>query len=159
MKTDKGDEDMHIEVNRFNLVMSVAYLLEISTFFSMPPPDYIPDGGGGGGVGDVGAGTSGGGGGTSVAGERESIVVPDGDEGDVKETRRTIYVKVDTPDIFLVENIEDVNTDALMLNTALQINYWQVKLDVRDFLVSRSFSSKRIPKLPLFHRCLRVRCH
>ena len=25
---------MHIEVNRFNLVMSVAYLLEISTFFS-----------------------------------------------------------------------------------------------------------------------------
>ena len=65
MKTDKGDEDMHIEVNRFNLVMSVAYLLEISTFFSMPPPDYIPDGGGGGGVGDVGAGTSGGGGGTS----------------------------------------------------------------------------------------------
>ena len=46
-----------------------------------------------------------------------------------------------------MENIEDVNTDALMLNTALQINYWQVKLDGRDFLVSRSFSSKRIRKL------------
>ena len=97
MRTDKGDENMDIEVNRFNLVMSVAYLLEITTFFSMPPPDYIPDGGGGSGVGDVGAGTSGGEGGASVAGERESLVVPDGDEGVVKETRRTIYVKVDTP--------------------------------------------------------------
>ena len=43
-----------------------------------------------------------------------------------------------------MENIEDVNTDALMLNTALQINYWQVKLDGRDFLVSRSFSSNEL---------------
>ena len=32
----------------------------------------------------------------------------------------SVYVKIEEPDIFLVENLDDKNSDALMMNTELQ---------------------------------------
>ena len=113
---------LQILVRSFNLVLSVAYLLEISSFFTPPDSDYVPES-----IhkrpmpaptrpehrrGQTGSGHT----------DMAVVVDPDA----VVATRRSVYLQVDTPDIFLVENIEDVNTDALMLNTALQIKYWQV---------------------------------
>ena len=45
----------------------------------------------------------------------------------------SVFVKINEPDIFLVEDIDDVNSDALMLNTELQFKMWsQVVLNVVD---------------------------
>ena len=38
---------------------------------------------------------------------------------------RTILVKMDEPDIVLVSKIEDINTDAIMLNAELTLNITQ----------------------------------
>ncbi len=32
----------------------------------------------------------------------------------------SVFVKIEEPDIFLVENLDDKNSDALMMNTELQ---------------------------------------
>ena len=34
--------------------------------------------------------------------------------------KMSVYVKIEEPDIFLVENLDDKNSDALMMNTELQ---------------------------------------
>ena len=45
--------------------------------------------------------------------------------------KMSVFVKINEPDIFLVEDIDDVNSDALMLNTELQFKMWsQVALNV-----------------------------
>jgi hypothetical protein len=35
-------------------------------------------------------------------------------------SKTSIFLKIEEPDIFLVENLEDINSDALMFNTELQ---------------------------------------
>lgn len=34
--------------------------------------------------------------------------------------KMSVFVKIEEPDIFLVENLDDINSDALMFNTELQ---------------------------------------
>ena len=47
----------------------------------------------------------------------------------------SVFVKIYEPDIFLVEDIDDVNSDALMLNTELQFKMWsQVVLNVANMV-------------------------
>ena len=90
-----------ITIHSFNLVGSVSYLLDISNFFQLPPA-------------------------TQNAPIRRRTQMGTVVEVDSNESRMSVYLSVEKPDIFLVENIEDVNTDALMLNTELQIKYWLV---------------------------------
>ena len=52
------------------------------------------------------------------------------EENDTEMSNRmTVFVKIDEPDIFLVENIADSNSDALMLNTEIQFKYLAVPKD------------------------------
>ena len=48
-------------------------------------------------------------------------------EVDANESKMNVFVKIDEPDIFLVEDISDPDSDALMLNTELQLKYWSVQ--------------------------------
>ena len=36
------------------------------------------------------------------------------------DAKVTVYVKIEEPDVFLVENLDDINSDAIMFNTELQ---------------------------------------
>ncbi len=107
-KEPNGDQNVEAFIHSFILVGSVSYLLEIATFFvpdqdltSKVKADDLPD------IKDD---------------------TPDDDEADMSN-RMTVYVKIDEPDIFLVENIADSNSDALMLNTELQFKYHAVPKD------------------------------
>jgi hypothetical protein len=48
------------------------------------------------------------------------------EEENQMSNKMSVFVKIDEPDIFLVENIADSNSDALMLNTELQFKYLAV---------------------------------
>ena len=82
----------------------MSYTLEIATFFI---PEDLPD------FGDVPEG-----------GLLQNDPEDDGVEEPLANTR-TVTVKVEEPDIVLVDNIEDIDTDALMLNAELSINLTQ----------------------------------
>ena len=97
-------ESVDVHVSSFVVVASVSYLLEIATFFI---PEDLPD------FGDVPEG-----------GLLQNDPKDDGVE-ELLATTRTVTVKVEEPDIVLVDNIEDIDTDALMLNTELSINLTQ----------------------------------
>ena len=99
-KDHLGMENVDCHISSFVVVASVSYLIEIANFFI---PEDLPD------VaffGDV---------------PPEDGVVVEQDENMVAATR-TVLVKMEEPDIVLVNNIEDINTDALMLNAELSIN-------------------------------------
>ena len=97
-------ESVDVHVSSFVVVARVSYLLEIATFFI---PEDLPD------FGDV----------------PEGALLQNDPEGDGVEellaNTRTVTVKVEEPDIVLVDNIEDIDTDALMLNAELSINLTQ----------------------------------
>ena len=97
-------ESVDVHVSSFVVVASVSYLLEIATFFI---PEDLPD------FGDVPEG-----------GLLQNDPKDDGVE-ELLATTRTVTVKVEEPDIVLVDNIEDIDTDALMLNAELSINLTQ----------------------------------
>ena len=106
-KDKEGQESVDVHVSGFVVVASVSYLLEIANFF-------VP--------GDLKTGNN--------AGTGElSEDLPDEDLGyEVSQpntSTRTVTVKVEEPDIVLVDNIENINTDALMLNAELSINLTQ----------------------------------
>ena len=106
-KDKEGQESVDVHVSGFVVVASVSYLLEIANFF-------VP--------GDLKTGNN-----TGTGELAEDL--PDEDFGyEVSQPNtgtRTVTVKVEEPDIVLVDNIEDVNTDALMLNAELSINLTQ----------------------------------
>lgn len=95
-RDDKGNQTLNAHVQSFVLVGSVAYLLEIAQFF-VPNQTLVYEWS----RPDIQAQTE-----------------------QVHDQKISVCVKVDEPDIFLVENIKDINTDALMLNTELQFKFW-----------------------------------
>ncbi|TRY69082.1 hypothetical protein TCAL_09656 [Tigriopus californicus] len=95
-RDDKGNQILNAHVQSFVLVGSVAYLLEIAQFFV---PDQT----------------------LNYEWSRPDLQVQ---AEQVNDQNISVCVKVDEPDIFLVENIKDINTDALMLNTELQFKFW-----------------------------------
>ena len=97
-------ESVDVHVSSFVVVASVSYLLEIATFFI---PEDRPD------FGDVPEG-----------GLLQNDPKDDGVEEPLANTR-TVTVKMEEPDIVLVDIIEDIDTDALMLNAELSINLTQ----------------------------------
>ena len=97
-------ESVDVHVSSFVVVASVSYLLEIATFFI---PEDLPD------FGDVPEG-----------GLLQNDPEDDGVEEPLANTR-TVTVKMEEPDIVLVDIIEDIDTDALMLNAELSINLTQ----------------------------------
>ena len=105
-KDKEGQEFVDVHVSGFVVVASVSYLLEIANFF-------VP--------GDLKMGNN--------AGSGDAEDFPDEDLGyeatQPNSNTRSVTVKVEEPDIVLVDNIEDINTDALMLNAELTINLTQ----------------------------------
>ena len=102
-KDDKGQESVVCHIKSFVVVASVSYLQEIAFFFI---PEDLPD--------------------------YENLFGSDHTQPSVQETQeseipsvRTILVKMDEPDIVLVSKIEDINTDAIMLNAELTLNITQ----------------------------------
>ena len=105
-KDDHGQENVVVHINSFVVVASVSYLLEISYFFIPEDmPEWMEAGSGGQAL--------------------PSVTVQDEADLDTEHLVRTILVKMEEPDIVLVNNIEDINTDAIMLNAELTINMTQ----------------------------------
>jgi len=102
-KDHLGMESVDCHISSFVVVASVSYLIEIANFFI---PEDLPD--------------------VAFSGDvpPEGIIINDNNEAAVTTTR-TVLVKMEEPDIVLVNNIEDINTDALMLNAELSINLTQ----------------------------------
>ena len=105
-KDDQQQENVIVHINSFVVVASVSYLLEIANFFipeDMPELTQIME-----------------------AGQTQpNVIVHDEADVDTVPLVRTILVKMEEPDIVLVNNIEDINTDAIMLNAELTINMTQ----------------------------------
>ena len=109
----ESNQNIEVLIHSFIVVGSVSYLLDIANFFV---PDQtmtkewkkdslqdIPD-----------------------------VLIQDSAPEEENLSKLIVYLKIDEPDIFLVENIADSNSDALMLNTEVQFKYWsvpQVKYD------------------------------
>ena len=105
-KDAEGNQNVEAYIYSFNLVGSVSYLLDIANFFV---PETAID-------------VSWPAGETALPAAREVFADVADDEGE--GAKMSVFVKIDEPDIFLVENIDDVNSDALMLNTELQFKMW-----------------------------------
>ncbi len=100
----EANQKVDITIYSFVLVGSVPYLMEIANFFVQDQEvKYEWGQSGGGNQGAQGA--------VATAGE-----APPG--------KISLFVKIEEPDIFLVENIDNVDTDALMLTTELQFKFW-----------------------------------
>ena len=103
-KDDKMQESVVCHIKSFVVVASVSYLQEIGFFF-MPEdlPHYE----------------------TFFSSDQTTqYAVRETEEPEVPLVR-TILVKMDEPDIVLVSKIEDINTDAIMLNAMLTLNITQ----------------------------------
>lgn len=107
-KEASGDQNIEIFIHSFIVVGSVAYLLEIANFF-------VPDEA------------------MTMEWRKDSFTdIPVATEeaiADEASNRMSVFVKIDEPDIFLVENIANSNSDALMLNTELQFKFWSAPKD------------------------------
>ena len=101
-KDADNQENVTVHINSFVVVASVSYLLEIANFFI---PEELSEFSS---IFETNQPQ------TKIIHEEESNLVV-----------RTILVKMDEPDIVLVNNIEDINTDAIMLNAELTINVTQ----------------------------------
>ena len=101
-KDKEGQESVDVHVSGFVVVASVSYLLEIANFFV--PEDLKVN---------------------ATAALPEDLPDEDRVASQQNLNTRTVTVKVEEPDIVLVDNIEDLNTDALMLNAELSINLTQ----------------------------------
>ena len=103
-RDELGSQKIDVNIYSFVLVGSVPYLLEIANFF-------IPDEQ------------------MNYEWKKESRTSKTGTEVSAAEeneeaSKLQVFLKIDEPDIFLVENIQDINSDALMLNMELQLKYW-----------------------------------
>ena len=98
-----GDRDVEVMIHSFIVVGSVNYLLEIANFF-VPDESFLREW------------------------KKESLEdIPDVlTENPELTNKMTVFLKIDEPDIFLVENIDDSNSEALMLNAEVQFKYWHV---------------------------------
>eukprot|EP00092_Neocalanus_flemingeri_P033380 GFUD01036296.1.p1 GENE.GFUD01036296.1~~GFUD01036296.1.p1 ORF type:complete len:2741 (+),score=704.42 GFUD01036296.1:512-8224(+) len=105
-KDHLGMESVDCHISSFVVVASVSYLIEIANFFI---PEDLPE--------------------VAIFGDVQEggIIVydPESDSNQLPAITRTVLVKMEEPDIVLVNNIEDINTDALMLNAELSINLTQ----------------------------------
>ena len=43
------------------------------------------------------------------------------------DSKMSVWVNIEEPDIFLVEDLSDINTDALMFNTTIQFKLWMTE--------------------------------
>ena len=95
---EKGNQNVEVIIHSFILVGNVSYFFEISNFF-------IPD--------------------DEEAWKKHSIEdLPDVVNSEDKRTdTMSVYVKIEEPDIFLVTDIGNEDSDALMLNTEVQFQY------------------------------------
>ena len=105
-------EIVEIDVNSFVVVASVAYLLRISDFFI---PKEVIDyenimGGIGGGGGEVD--------------EKDAFATRPGTPTQQPPVRKILF-RMAEPDIILVNDIDDLNTDAIMINAELALNLFQ----------------------------------
>ncbi len=99
-KDPEGNQKVEVTIYSFVLVGSIPYLMEIANFFVLDQ--------------EV---------------KREWGQERQAEEGGAVATAETpskisVFVEIEEPDIFLVENIEDANTDALMLTTQVQFKFW-----------------------------------
>jgi hypothetical protein len=95
-------ETVEVSINSFTVVASISYLLEISTFFI---PEQVFDW------------TS------STKSDPLPEVVLDGETG--PDLVRTVVVTVQEPDFILVSDIENINSEAIMLNAEFRMNLCQ----------------------------------
>ena len=95
---EKGNQNVEIIIHSFILVGNVSYFFEISNFF-------IPE--------------------DEEVWKKHSIEdLPDVVNSEDKRTdTMSVYVKIEEPDIFLVTDIGNEDSDALMLNTEVQFQY------------------------------------
>ena len=95
---EKGNQNVEVIIHSFILVGNVSYFFEISNFF-------IPD--------------------DEEVWKKHSIEdLPDVVNSEDKRTdTMSVYVKIEEPDIFLVTDIGNEDSDALMLNTEVQFQY------------------------------------
>ena len=96
---EKGNQNVEITIHSFILVGNVSYFFEISNFF-------IPE--------------------DEEVWKKHSIEdLPDVVNSEDKRTdTMSVYVKIEEPDIFLVTDIGNQDSDALMLNTEVELKYW-----------------------------------
>ena len=59
----------------------------------------------------------------------------------------SVFLKIEEPDIFLVENLDDINSDALMFNTELQYVKLTAITNVVDIFWRKSRKTRFYPKL------------
>ena len=95
---EKGNQNVEVIIHSFILVGNVSYFFEISNFF-------IPE--------------------DEEVWKKHSIEdLPDVVNSEDKRTdTMSVYVKIEEPDIFLVTDIGNEDSDALMLNTEVQFQY------------------------------------
>lgn len=68
-------------------------------------------------------------------------VDPD-EDNTAADTKMSVYVKIEEPDIFLVNDIEDINTDALVMNFELEFKFWSVNRAPQSKLGDKRDGSK-----------------
>lgn len=98
-----------VRVLSFNLILSMDYLMKIGAFFSLPDPKDI----------DV----------ASAKGLKAlKVKTTKSSSADLLVTQQspsknmTINLKIEQPSIFLVERMDDINTNTLILNTEILLN-------------------------------------
>ena len=91
-KTAEGDQNVDVTIHSFVLVGSVSYLLEIANFF-------VQD---------------------QTLNYEWQVAEVSREASTDTPNKMSVFLQIEEPDIFLIENIEDINSDALMLNTELQ---------------------------------------
>ena len=101
-----GDREVEVLIMSFIVVGSVNYLLEIANFF-VPDESFLREW------------------------KKESLEdIPDVLVIDPDASNKmSVFLKIEEPDIYLVENIADSNSEALMLNAEVQFKYWSSPKD------------------------------
>ena len=102
-----GNQDIEVIVHSIVVVVSISYLMEIANFF-IPDQSMMKEfqryelGG------------------TNNKNDLPDVIELDPDKDD---TVMSVYLKIEKPDIFLVEDILNSDSEALMLNTEIQLKY------------------------------------
>ncbi len=91
-RDSEGSQQVEVTVYSFILVGSVPYLLEIANFFVQDQK------------------------------VKYEWHLPEREVEQASDSKMSVFVLIEEPDIFLIENIEDVDSEAVMLNTKLQFH-------------------------------------
>ena len=117
-----NEQKVEIIIYSFVLVVSMDYLLELANFFvqeqeQQEEEKHKPQHGG-------------------KHQPPQAVEVPDTAVEAEEDSKMSVYIKIEEPDLFLVENIGDTNSDALMLNTELQFKFWSSSLDASQSMMA-----------------------